>query len=80
MKILKGKEQDYKEWYDNNSDAYGHRCFTYAECWTELLENEIDKSEDTIKVIIEKAKETSHIADTDGITGFMYGMAINILS
>lgn len=31
MKILEGHEQEYKNWYDKNSDLYGRACFTYAE-------------------------------------------------
>lgn len=31
MKIVKGKEQEYKDWYEKNSDPYGRACFTYAE-------------------------------------------------
>lgn len=33
MKILKGKEQDYKNWFDKNTDPYGRACFTYAQRW-----------------------------------------------
>ena len=28
MKIVKGKEQEYKDWYEKNSDPYGRACFT----------------------------------------------------
>lgn len=81
MKILAGKEQDYKEWYDNNSDAYGRRCFTYAEDWAEMLEKAIERSTDApLKVIIDNAERFSHEADYDVITGFMYGAAVKILS
>ena len=31
MKILEGREQDYKDWLDKNTDPYGRACFTYAE-------------------------------------------------
>lgn len=80
MKILAGKEKGYKDWYDKNSDGYGRACFTFAERWAELLEAEISKSDDVMKVFIEKAGKLSHEADTEGITGFMYGCAVNILS
>lgn len=81
MKILKGKEQDYKDWYNKNSDPYGHACFTYAERWAEMLENAIENSPDEpMKVILDNADELSREADTEGITGFMYGMAVSILS
>lgn len=81
MKIVKGKEKEYKDWFDKNSDLYGRRCFTYAEDWAEMLEKLIESSnEDPLKVIITYAEETSYKADYDGITGFMYGMVVNILS
>ena len=80
MRILEGMEQAYKDWYDLNSDRYSRACFTYAERWAEMLENEIDKTGDVRKAIIDNAKRLSHEADTEGITGFMYGCAANILS
>lgn len=81
MKIILGKEQEYKSWYDKNNDPYGRACFTYAERWAEMLENLIGDNEELAeKVIIENAEKTSHKADVEGITGFMYGMAVNILS
>ena len=81
MKILEGKEQEYKEWYDKNSDSYSRACFTFAERWAELLEAKIENSDKEIsEVFKEYAGELSHTADVEGITGFMYGMAVNILS
>ena len=76
MKIIEGKEADYQSWKDKNSDPYGGACFTYAEQWADLMEAEIDKG----AVLIDIAERTEREADTDGITGFMYGMAVNILS
>ena len=56
MKIIDGKEQEYKEWYDINLDPYGHACFTYAERWAEMLEEIIDHSSDNpARVIIDNA-------------------------
>ncbi len=81
MKILEGKELDYKEWGDKNSDPYGHACITYAERWADLLEELIEKSSDNpLKVIVENARSTSYKADVEGITGFMYGAAVSVLS
>lgn len=81
MTILKGKEKDYKEWLDKNTDAYGRACFTYAERWAEMMENLIDNSSDEpMNVIIDNANRLSIEADVEGITGFMYGCAVNILS
>ena len=81
MKILSGKEKEYKDWYDKNADAYGRACFTYAERWAEMLEGAIEESNDNpFKVIVDNAEQFSYKADTEGITGFMYGCAVNILS
>ena len=82
MKIKKGMEEDYKKGYNNNLDPYGHACFVFAEKWASLLENEIDKGDDVMQTIIDKANETCDVADkyAGGITGFMYGMGVNILS
>lgn len=81
MKILKGKEQEYKDWYNKNLDFYGHGIFTFAERWAELMEEAIDNSEDSpMEVIIKRADGLSRTADTKGITGNMYGCAVYILS
>lgn len=81
MKILEGREQDYKDWLDKNTDPYGRGCFTYAERWAEMMENLIESSTDEpMKVIVDNADRLSHEADTEGITGFMYGCAVSILS
>lgn len=78
MRIIKGKEKEYKDWYDKNSDRYSRACFTYAERWAELLEAEIDKSNDVMKCFADNADRLSREADTEGITGFMYGCAVSI--
>jgi hypothetical protein len=81
MKIQKGMEENYKIWYENNLDPYGHACFTYAERWAELLEKEIEETgKEPQKVIIECAEQFGHKADTEGITGYMYGCAVSILA
>lgn len=71
MRIIKGKEKEYKDWYDKNSDGYSRACFTYAERWAELLEAEIDKSNDVMKCFADNADRLSREADTEGITGFL---------
>lgn len=80
MKIAKGKEQEYQDWYDKNSDPYGRACLTFAERWAELLEEQINKSDNVMQCIIDNADKCSHEADTEGITGFMYGCAMIILA
>ena len=80
MKIAKGKEKEYQDWYNKNSDPYGRACFTFAERWAELLEEQINKSDNVMQCIIDNADKCSHEADTEGITGFMYGCAMTILA
>lgn len=81
MKIIIGKEEAYKDWYNKNSDPYDRGCFTYAERWAEMMEKAIEDSEkEPMAVIVENAERLSHEADTEGITGFMYGMAVSILA
>lgn len=64
-----------------NNDPYGRACFTYAERWAEMMEEKIKASEDNeMKVIVDNAKQLSYEADKEGITGFMYGAAVSILS
>lgn len=60
MKIVKGKEQEYKDWYEKNSDPYGRACFTYAERLAGMMEEKIEASEDDeMKVIVDNAKQLS---------------------
>jgi len=60
----------------NNQDIYGLAVVQFAERWADLMEQEIDKGAKLADI----AEETSHDADTEGITGFMYGCAVNILA
>lgn len=57
-------------------DGYGLACYTFAERWANLMESEIGNG----KPLQEIADKTSHDADTEGITGFMYGCAVSILT
>lgn len=68
-------EKAWTRWVEANTDPYGARVISYARDWAELMEGAIDKG----KVLQDVAKETSHDADYDGITGFMYGAAVRVL-
>jgi hypothetical protein len=59
-----------------NPDGYGKAIMDYAELWARLMEGQINGG----KPLEQCAEEMSHLADTDGITGFMYGCAVSILS
>ncbi len=77
MKIRAGMEADYAEYKEINShDPYGARIVSYSEDWANLMEAQFADG----KTIEQCAKETSRAADTDGITGFMYGASVSGLS
>lgn len=59
-----------------NTDGYGGAVIRYAELWARLMEGRISNG-DTVESC---AEEASHIADDEGITGFMYGCTVSILS
>jgi len=66
-----------------NQDPYGKAGLDYAERWAEMMEQWIpeDSTEKFITQQIENvAERCSHVADTEGITGFMYGCAVGLLS
>ena len=66
----------WQEGLDNNQDSYGSCCYRYAEAWANLMEEKMDAGADLKDI----AKDTSHEADTEGITGFMYGCAVQALA
>lgn len=73
------KFRDEKAWTHGlsvNAEGYGRAIYDYAQAWAELMERRMDEGA-TLEAI---AKKTSHEADTDGITGFMYGAAVSVLS
>lgn len=59
-----------------NQDGYGGAVITYAHRWARLMEARIGQG----VAVADCADELSHFADTEGITGFMYGCAVSILS
>lgn len=59
-----------------NDDPYGRATVEYAERWANLMERKMDDG----LALEAMASETSREADTEGITGFMYGCAVSILS
>ena len=61
---------------DKNTDGYGGAIVAYAEWWARLMQVEIAKGNQLADI----ADAASHEADIEGITGFMYGAAVSILS
>ena len=69
-------ENEYQHWKDKNADGYGRACFDYAEDWAKLMQIEIAKG----KTVAECAGDLEKLISFHGITGFQYGMVINILA
>ena len=69
-------EVSWKKCVESNQDPYGRAVIEYAERWANLMEEHALSGE----AIEQCAESTSHEADTDGITGFMYGCAVHTLS
>jgi hypothetical protein len=73
------KVSDDQAWDDfvrRNTDPYGAGVVRYAERWARLMQARMadgSKLEDI-------AKQASHDADNEGVTGFMYGCAVSMLS
>ncbi len=61
----------------NNQDSYGSGVIRFAARWAHLMEQRMAKGETLLDQI---AEPTAREADTEGITGFMYGCAVEILS
>lgn len=76
MKLKSGTEQEYAEYKAKNTDPYGGRVVSYGEDWANLMEARMAKGE----TIAQCAEPTCREADTDGITGFMYGCAVSALA
>lgn len=77
MKLKPGTEEDYKKYVEvNSNDPYGKGIVDFTEAWAVLMEQRIAAGEK----IADIAKPTSRTADTDGITGFMYGCAVRALA
>lgn len=60
----------------NCDDPYGLGVLTFAEYWARFMEGQIAAGYQLGDI----ATTCSEIADTDGITGYMYGCAVSILS
>lgn len=71
------KDQDaWNEWVTKNTDPYGRGVIVFAERWADLMEQKMAAG----AALGDIAEQTSHEADTEGITGFMYGCAVQALA
>jgi hypothetical protein len=77
MKVLENKEKEFEKCIEINSrNRYSKFVIDYMIRWADMMEERISNGEDINNI----AEETSHRADTEGITGFMYGCAVDLLS
>lgn len=77
MKIKAGTEKEFEQFVETNSkDFYSLGVVNFAKRWAELMEKGIEKGEKVVDI----ADKTSYEADTEGITGYMYGCAVSALS
>lgn len=70
------EETDWLVGKNKNTDPYGSCIYEYAEGWAKLMQIELTKG----NKLIECAGRTSFELGFLGITGYMYGAAVSILS
>lgn len=66
----------WQSFVETNSNPYGAGCVRYAEQWARVMQTKIEAGARLEDI----AKESSFEANTEGITGFMYGAAVSMLS
>lgn len=77
LEIIPGKEDEYAKYVETNSkDGYSRGVIDYGEAWAKLMQIEITKGRSVKDVADEAQKGLGYL----GITGFMYGCAVNALS
>ncbi len=69
-------QEAWKKYVDGNTDGYGSACIRYAAQWAHLMEEAMAAGSS----VVECVEKCSHDADIEGITGFMYGAAVAMLS
>ena len=68
--------EGWEKTLENNTSSYGAGVVFFANTWAQMMEGLINQG----SALKDIADECSNLADTDGITGFMYGCAVSILS
>lgn len=68
--------EGWKRCVDANQDDYGSCVIRYADKWARLMQVRLDSGE----TVAECAEKMSRLADDEGITGFMYGCAVQMLA
>ena len=68
-------EAMWNEFVDKNRDFYGNGIIDYAERWAKLVQYYISNGQ----TFLECVELSSNEADTEGISGFMFGASVSIL-
>ena len=68
-------QKEYDNWKSKQKDAYSKEVFAFAERWANVMEEKMSEG----KKLIDIAEQASFDV-SNGITGFMYGAAVSILS
>lgn len=74
LKVTDGAKWD--SWVTANIDPYGAATMRFAERWGRLMQAQIRHG----KQLDDCADECCSVADSEGITGFMYGCAVGVLA
>lgn len=74
--LLEGKRDLWLEGLKNNPESYGRAVYRFASHWAFLMEHAIANG----ATVSDIARSACRDADNEGITGFMYGCAVSILS
>ena len=77
MELKADLQAEYAAYKANNShDSYSARVVSYGDAWAAAMEAAMSLGAS----VPECAEQASKDADTDGITGYMYGSAASALS
>ncbi|MEX2209417.1 MAG: hypothetical protein WD846_00745 [Patescibacteria group bacterium] len=77
IKPFRVKDEDgWQKAIEANQDGYGAAVVRYAARWANLMESKMANGAELGDI----ARDTSHEADLEGITGFQYGCAVSILA
>ena len=71
-----GMATEYQEYVAKNTDGYGACTVRYGARWANLMETLMNAG----ATLADIAKKAGHEANREGITGFMYGCAVQELS
>lgn len=72
-------EKSWKDWEEKNQDPYGKACVDYARDWMEAMDNALSASDSLPEEIVPQIYQECEPKD-HGITGNMYGCAVEMVS